>query len=283
MPDAPEFACCSCPEPPADLRLEAAWHAACVRPENAPGLVDLAYTHPHDDVLPPGAITLVRSKFWPVGSVLKVAFRAGNLPASPMAEILQFMNLWSKYANISFVRWSQGQTPDIVVAFDRTGFWSYIGTDCRVMAARGETTMNLEGFDTGDMPISEYYRVICHETGHALGALHEQCRPEVVKRLDPAKTYAFMEQTQGWSEEMIDQQILTPLDMTGDILASPEEDTSIMMYQFPASITTDGAPIVGGSKITARDGRWMARAYPGRGEIHPHLAALGMPSSGDVC
>jgi hypothetical protein len=66
----PEFACCALPEVPRDRRLEAAWHAACIRPANAPGLVDLAYDHPADEPLPPESITLLRAKFWPVGSVL---------------------------------------------------------------------------------------------------------------------------------------------------------------------------------------------------------------------
>jgi hypothetical protein len=275
----PEFACCAVPQVPDDLRLEAAWHATCVRPENGPELIALAYDHPGDEPLPPESITLLRSRFWPNGSALKVAFRGGD--AALNAQVLRYANLWSRYANVSFVPCPSAQVPDIVVGYDQPGYWSYLGTDSALLARRGQSSLNLQGFDRYRMSESEWYRVVCHEFAHALAAEHEQMRPEALARLEPAKCYAYYKRTQGWDRAMVDAQILTSLDMSGQ-LASPEEDESIMMYSFPGDVTRDGRPIVGGSRITARDGLWMGKAYPGRGALHPHLAALTLAPSAQL-
>jgi hypothetical protein len=279
--DHPEFVCCACPELPDDLRLGAAWEAVVMRPSNAPDLIDIAYSHPHRGNLPPEAITLLKSKFWPNGSILRVAFLvAGRENRALNDRVLQFANLWGQYANVSFTRWTRGgPPPDIVVSYHFEGYWSYVGTDCRAIARQGQPTLNLQGFDTGRMPDSEWYRVVCHEVAHALGALHEQCRPEIVERIDPAACYDYFGRTQGWDRAMIDAQIRTPLRMTGDVLASPVEETSIMEYALPAEIMKDRKPVVGGTKITQLDAQWMARAYPGRGDLHPHLAALALAPS----
>jgi hypothetical protein len=268
--DSPEFVCCTHRELPHELRLEAAWHAATLRPSNAPALIALAYDHPADAVLPPESITLLRGKFWPNGRRINVAFSGGN--QSTNNKVLNYANMWSKYANVSFVSEKTGSY-DIIVGYDQAGYWSYIGTDCGVLAKQGQQTLNLQGFDHQEMPESEWSRVVCHEFGHALGALHEQVRPEVVARLDRAKCYAYFERTQGWSRQMIDQQILMPIDM-GSVVASIEQDTSIMMYAFPSNVTTDGKPIIGGIKITELDGKTIAKVYPGKGVLHPTMLAM---------
>jgi hypothetical protein len=279
--DHPEFACCAIPELPDDLRLSAACHAAFVRPENGPGLVALSYDHPEDEPLPPESITLLRSKFWPNGSVIRVAFRGGSPEVN--AKVLRFANLWGQYANISFVPCPAGQVRDVIVAYDLPGYWSYLGTDCSLLARRGQVTMNLQGFDSGRMPESEWYRVVCHEVGHAIGAVHEQMRREVIARIDEAKCIRYFEETQRWPPDMTRAQVLTPIGDLSGYLASPVEETSIMEYQLPGSIMKDGRPVIGGSRITARDGQYMAKAYPGRGRLHPQVAALMASADPGVC
>jgi hypothetical protein len=120
--------------------------------------------------------------------------------------------------------------------------------------------MNLEGF-TIRTPLSEFRRVVCHEAGHTLGFPHEHMRGTFVKRVDPQKAFRYFSETEGWSEQDVEEQVLTPLsDRT--IIGTPPDETSIMCYQLPGSITRNGKPILGGTRINDTDRRFAARVYP---------------------
>jgi hypothetical protein len=139
------------------------------------------------------------------------------------------------------------------------GYWSYLGTDI-LHISTSRQTMNLEGF-TMNTPESEFKRVIRHETGHTLGFPHEHMRREIVALIDREKAYDYFRRTQGWSQSMVDQQVLTPLDERS-IFGTPTDQTSIMCYQLPGSITKDGNPVLGGTDINPTDSSFAKRIYP---------------------
>ena len=120
--------------------------------------------------------------------------------------------------------------------------------------------MNLQGF-TMNTTESEFRRVVRHETGHTLAFPHEHMRSELVDRIDPQKAYDYFLKTQGWSKDVVDQQVLTPL-VDESIMSTPADETSIMCYQLPGSITQDGLPIVGGNDINATDYAFARKMYP---------------------
>jgi hypothetical protein len=126
-------------------------------------------------------------------------------------------------------------------------------------------TMNLEGF-TMSTRDSEFTRVIRHEAGHTLGFPHEHMRREIMARIDRQKAYDYFRRTQGWSPTMVDQQVLTPLDERS-IFGTSADQTSIMCYQLPSMITTDGRPILGGTDINATDLAFARRIYPPVGAL----------------
>src|SRR6185503_4752008 len=161
-------------------------------------------------------------------------------------------------ANVTFVEATTD--PQVRIARVADGYWSYLGTDI-LHIPRNQPTMNLEGF-TMNTPESEYRRVVRHETGHTLGMPHEHMRRELVDRIDAAKAIAFFGRTQGWSEQMVRQQVLTPIEEAKLRGTAHSDERSIMCYQLPGSITKNGHPILGGIDIDPSDASFAALIYP---------------------
>src|SRR5262249_17979713 len=194
------------------------------------------------------------------------------------ARILSHMNAWSRTAGVSFVETQRdGQ---VRISRSAGGYWSYLGVDI-LLIPRNRQTMNLQGF-TMATPESEYKRVIRHEPGHTLGFPHEHMRKALVDRIDPQKAYDYFWRTQHWDRQTVDQQVLTPLDER-TLMSTPPDQTSIMCYQLPGSITRDGRPIVGGTDINTTDAAFAAKIYPKSGTAAPSMAApeSAGPSSDD--
>lgn len=203
-------------------------------------------------------LAVLRTRYWGATGVrLTVGFLDGPDRAL-RRRILSHMNAWNRTANVSFVETDAGG--DVRVA--RTagdGYWSYVGTDIKVIAA-DEPTMNLDSFSM-DTPESEFHRVVRHETGHTLGFVHEHMRRALVARIDPDKAITYFGATQGWSEEEVRAQVLTPIEESSLRGTTPDPD-SIMCYQLPGDVTIDGEPILGGTDIDALDHELAGKLYP---------------------
>ncbi len=241
---------------PARLLVKAAEVAQRINPVNAPVLGPLAAVGAPAS-LDKMRIAVLTSKYWgPASRKLTVSFME-SAPSNLRGRILQHMNAWSTKAGISFVE-TNGDG-DVRISRGSGGYWSYLGTDIKLVPTNHQT-MNLEGFTT-NTPDSEYKRVVRHETGHTLGFPHEHMRRELVARIDPAKAYPYFLATQGWDKHTVDQQVLTPLDESS-IFGTPPDQTSIMCYQLPGSITFDGQPITGGTDVNTTDYFFAALIYP---------------------
>jgi hypothetical protein len=86
-------------------------------------------------------------------------------------------------------------------------------------------------------------------------------RRDLVARIDKQKAYDYFRRTQGWDRQTVDQQVLTPLDEQS-LMSTPADQTSIMCYQLPGSITIDGNPIIGGLDINTTDANFVGQIYP---------------------
>jgi len=258
---------CTVRQLPGRLLQSAAHTASIVNPANAPMYLPASYL-PHKGVLDPLAIALLTSKYWgPAGRRLTVSFMEPTT-RNLRDRILSHMNAWSAKTCMSFV-YTSG-IGDVRISREPGGYWSYIGTDV-LHIPKNRQTMNLEGF-TMNTQDSEFYRVVRHETGHTLGFMHEHMREALVKRIDPQKAYAYFWQNDRWDKATVDQQVLTPLDEKS-LMATPPDQTSIMCYQLPGSITRDGKPILGGTDINATDYAFAARLYPKKGASEADGAA----------
>lgn len=249
---------CTIKSLPGRLILKAAATAREINPVNAPALQQFGQAAA--GVMDPLRIAVLTSKYWgPTPRQLTVSFMEST-PADLRARIVNHMNAWTKTGCISFVE-TQG-TGQVRISRGGGGYWSYLGTDI-LHIPKNRPTMNLEAF-TMNTPESEYKRVVRHETGHTLGFPHEHMRRELVARIDPEQAYKYFERTQGWDRETVRQQVLTPLDERS-IMGTPADQTSIMCYMLPGSITRDGRPIRGGSDINSTDYGFAGRIYPKRG------------------
>lgn len=209
----------------------------------------------------PMRIAVLTTKYWgPTGTNLTVGF-LDTPPTDLRKRILMHMNAWGKTANISFTQ--SRSEPQVRIARQGGrdgGYWSYLGTDVLSIPA-GEATMNLEGF-TMHTRDSEFFRVVRHETGHTLGCPHEHMRRQLVDKIDRRKAIKFFGLTQGWSPEEVKQQVLTPLEEQSLLGTTVADETSIMCYDIPGSITKNGKPILGGDDINEMDAEFIGMLYP---------------------
>lgn len=242
---------------PREQWVAAAQVASKINPVNHPPLERLLQVMP-GFIPQPEHIAVLTTKYWGAGGVhLTVGF-LDDAPADLRARILWHMNAWSASANVQFVE----TTTDPQVRIARTpesGYWSYLGTDILSIAA-DQPTMNLDSF-TMDTPDSEFYRVVRHETGHTLGFPHEHMRKKFVDDIDQDKAIAYFGQQDGWSAQMVRQQVLTPIEESS-LWGTHGDPNSIMCYQIPGSITKDGNPILGGTDIDPSDYSFAAQIYP---------------------
>lgn len=246
---------------PARLLLDAAETARNINPMNAPltnvPALDEDVGRALGELLDPMRIAVLTSRYWgPAPRRLAVSFMEST-PADLRNRILGHLNAWSDRGGISFT-YTQG-IGDVRISRGPGGYWSYLGTDI-LRIPRNRPTMNLDAF-TMQTPEREYRRVVRHEAGHTLGFPHEHMRRELVARIDRQKAYDYFWRTQRWDRATVDAQVLTALDQRS-IYGTPADQTSIMCYQLPGSITRNGRPIEGGLDINASDYAFVARIYP---------------------
>lgn len=213
-------------------------------------------------LLNPYHIAVMTQKYWGrEGVKLGVTF-LDNPTAGTRRKILTYANKWAERCNIQFAESSQGQ---VRVTRDKTGYWSYLGTDILHIAA-GQATMNLQEFTEDHPSDSEYERVVPHEFGHTCGCPHEHARRAIIDLLDPMKTIRYFQRMYGWNAATTKQQVLTPVEESslvgGPSDAGPTDQDSTMCYGFAGECTKSGRAIIGGSKITDSDYTRMAQLYP---------------------
>ena len=231
-----EMPSCGVKTVPKRLAVKAARNAIGINPVNAPlqPLGALGMSAPSD----PLSMAVLTGKYWgPSPRTLTVSFMEST-PSDLRARIVSHLNAWTRTGCITFAQ-TQG-TGQVRISRGPGGYWSYLGTDV-LLIPQNRPTMNLQSF-TMNTAESEFKRVVRHEAGHTLGAPHEHMRKELVARIDRQKAYDYFRRTQGWSEQQVDQQVLTPLD-DRSIFGTPSDQTSIMCYQLPGAITKDGRPI----------------------------------------
>jgi serralysin len=220
------------------------------------------FIHHEDD--PSGrTLALEVGRKWANERTLHVRFLNGDAVQQQKCEAQA--HKWEAYANIFFV-FDKSPTAEIRVSFfdnmkfNDQGSWSYVGTDCLV-APQTEPTLNLGWLDrnTDD---AEWERVVVHEFGHTLGAIHEDQSPSENIKWNTKAVYAYFEgPPNNWSRQDVDDNVLTPTPKNGieDTVFDPH---SIMAYAIPPEFTLDGKGVTGGNKLSNYDKAFVLDMYP---------------------
>lgn len=201
-------------------------------------------------------IAVLFKKMWAPGRELKIAF-LGNVNSEVKNKIIKYANQWLSYVNLKF-DFVAGSAGDLRISTEEGGSWSYLGTDARLISS-DEATMNY-GWLYPETPDQEYSRVVLHEFGHALGAIHEHQRPEAGIPWDRPKVYEYYA-AQGWSKEDVDRNVLDKYN-ADQLNSSAYDRTSIMHYAVPEELTVGDWHVGWNTVLSPTDMAHMRKLYP---------------------
>jgi hypothetical protein len=254
---------------PSEMKIAAAQRAIAINPANNPlpavrdaGLVGIT--------LSPLKMALITGKKWqPQGQRLAIEFLDGS--AIQRAKTRQCAEEWLGYANVQF-DWSGGEAAEIRISFQADpGSWSAVGTDClhTEYFKPDEPTMNF-GWLTDATDDGEWRRVVVHEFGHALGAIHEHQNPKGgIQWNEAAVIAAFSGPPNNWSEAEIRNNVIDKYSLD-QLNATSFDPASIMLYPFPASLilappdlAKNGTPV--NTDLSGQDKAFIAQMYPKTG------------------
>jgi hypothetical protein len=191
-------------------------------------------------------------KMWINGSTLRVRFMGGT--AAQQAKTKTQALWWSDHANLKF-DFNNAADADIRISFNSNdGAWSYVGTDAKGIPI-SQATMNLGFMDGG---------TAAHEFGHAIGLGHEHQNPKGGLLWNEAAVIRDLSgPPNNWTEEQIRFNVIDKYS-ADQIRGTNFDADSIMLYQFPASWTTNGVSTHGNDVLSSMDKAFIAsaEAYP---------------------
>jgi serralysin len=229
---------------------------------------------------------------WNNGSTILVKFMPGG-STDIRNRVIATAKEWEKYANIKFkfVADTASFTNLRVKLNKGGGHNSLVGIQC-VSVPQKEQTINFDTLalcdqayyrirlknkgieltkweqveeemktDPGHWSSVEIGRVVTHEFGHALGLLHEQSFPGIIKWNKSDSVYNYYKQTQKWSRAVVDFNVfeVNKQTYTNGTAYDPK---SIMHYDVKPWQTLDGYTLKSSKVLSDGDKAMIAGLYP---------------------
>jgi hypothetical protein len=241
---------------PQDVRKSAAKKAVEENPQNKLDRRGGGQELPLGAVDEKGVISTGRK--WRNGRTLRVKFLDGE--EAVQRKVFDYMKQWSDHANIGFELLTANAPAEIQVSFaEKNRSWSLIGTDALAMA-HGQPTMNYGWLDPGSSA-ETYSSVVLHETGHALGLIHEHMHPRGGIVWSKPFVLEDCKTRMGWTPEMVQANIFDVYDRP-DAEITPMDRASIMMYPIPPGWTKNGLVVGWNTRLSVDDKKFIGRQYP---------------------
>lgn len=246
----------------ADRKIAAARAAVEENPRNAPDVRALRAFLPPGASIHPQKIAIITGKRWQRGRSLRVAFLDGSEAQREKAQ--QYATQWCDFANVK-LDFGGGGDAEIRISFEADpGSWSAVGTDClsRPDFPLDQPTMNF-GWLREDTEEEEWRRVVLHEFGHALGAIHEHQNPKgsAIQWKREAVYAYFSGPPNNWSRAEIDANVIEKYTMA-QLNASRFDPRSIMLYEFPGELVVGGKATGRNTRLSANDKKFIGEWYP---------------------
>jgi hypothetical protein len=122
--------------------------------------------------------------------------------------------------------------------------------------------MNFGWLDTTFSDKDDYNRVVLHEFGHALGAIHEHQNPSVDIPWDKQKVYNYyMGPPNNWTKEQVDNNIFEKYSTTKTQYSQFDRE-SIMLYSIPNSLTIGDYEVKSNKILSNMDKNYIQTIYP---------------------
>ena len=202
-------------------------------------------------------LALVRYKLW-TKDTITVGFLDGDRDIQ--LKTLNTAKVWEQYTRLYFKE-VPVQQAEIRVTFASGGSWSYIGTDCKYIKYPNPT-MQLGWLIRFRNSQPEINRVVIHEFGHAIGAIHEHQSPGMNIPWNTEAVYRLYA-GQGWNKEMVDRNVLGKYGDSTIVSYTTGDKLSIMMYAIDKSLVLDPSYAVGwNNNLSQVDKEFIAKIYP---------------------
>lgn len=231
-------------------------------------------------IMRPGApvhpleMALATPKRWNNGRKLRIKFLDGSTKQKKQTQ--KYAEHWLAYANVG-LDFNGGADAEIRVSFRRAGSWSALGTDSLLTNAfpKSDPTMNY-GWLRDDSPETEWQRVVLHEFGHALSAIHEHQNPKAGIKWNLAEVYrTFSGPPNNWSRAQIDFNIVQKYSVD-QLNATNFDPKSIMLYAFPGNLIAGGKATRNNTDLSEQDQQFIAEMYP-KAQPAATLEAMAAP------